>query len=686
MARCCQSLRPLLRIGTINIDPTLVLDPDIHRMPPETPETPRDPQSLTRDRETTATTRAETVEDRLRTNSRFRIGAFLLLVGPLLLLETTSRDLWPLLFILAGVGGVLFAFLIRRHRRLGRIHRRWELRAVLARESLARMERDWDGAPIPPLTPAPDDHPCAADLNILGRGSLAQLLGRVATGPGRALLRRSLLDPLAPAPGSPRELLGDPHPGQPPAGAPTKAALPAWHEELESRQSAVKALRDHPDLLTELELAGREVEGTVEEGRTRAFVDWATGNPEDVHLPRLILLARGLTLFNLVTLALWFTGYLLPIWIVGVAATFLLNSRVRENAHRQFSAAEGGEGDPARWSALLAQARALPNDDPTLARIAGSAGSPEPGASGALRHLRRISDLAAIRYSGLVHFPLAALSAWDIHILHRLDRWRMEYGEASAEWILAVAELELLTAMAGMAWENPQWAFPQFHRDAQVGMEGEDLGHPLLPPSNCVGNDVQVPPPGKLLLVTGSNMAGKTTLLRALGANQVLALLGAPVAAADLKTRPILPWTAMRVQDSINEGVSFFMAELRRLRRVVDAAREGPTLFLLYEILQGTNTAERRTAARIVLNHLLETGSIGAVTTHDLTLADAPDLRPRSVNIHFREDVLEDDEGRRRLNFDYQLRPGPATSKNALILLEMVGLGTPDSLEEASRT
>jgi DNA mismatch repair ATPase MutS len=190
----------------------------------------------------------------------------------------------------------------------------------------------------------------------------------------------------------------------------------------------------------------------------------------------------------------------------------------------------------------------------------------------------------------------------------------------------------------------------------------------------CVRNDVELAPPGRLLLVTGSNMAGKTTLLRAIGVNQVLALAGGPVAADRMQTKAILPWCTMRVRDSLEGGVSYFLAELQRLKQVVDAAQAGPVLFLLDEVLQGTNSAERRTAARIVLSQLLETAATGAVTTHDLELGVTPELENRVVDVHFREQVVEVD-GARTLRFDYLLRPGLATSRNALLLLEIAGLG-----------
>ncbi len=622
------------------------------------------------------------LEERLSGISRARITAFLFFVGPLLLIET-SPSAWTAPLLAAGaIGFVAFVLLVRRHRRVRRARDRERLRGELHRATIARLERRWDAAPLPPLEGAPPDHPYAHDLDILGRGSLAHLLGRVGTAPGRAALRRALLDPLAPRPGEALRLFA-PHlaPGTAPLPAPRELA--PWKAAHLERQAGVRRLAREPDLMEALELAARSVEGSGSGGRTLAFLQWSEEEPWLASRRWALPAARALTLFNLATGVAWFTGWLQPpLWALGLAGAWGLNRWAGAEADRRLGAAEGGEGDPARWSGLLEVARGLPADDPLLDRIRRDAGEPGDGAPEALARLSRICDWGAVRYSSLVHFPLAAICAWDIHVLDRLERWQARHGARTGPWVLAVAELELVLALAGLHSEHPAWAFPEVVAAEGGGpLGGSDLGHPLLRPEACVGNDVELPEPGRLLLVTGSNMAGKTTLLRALGANQILALAGGPVAAGSFTTRPVLPWTAMRVSDSLTEGVSYFMAELRRLRRVVDAARAGPILFLLDEILQGTNTAERRTAARIVLGHLLATEGVGAVTTHDLTLADAPELRERSVNIHFREEVIEG-EGGRRLDFDYRLRPGPATSRNALLLLELVGLGPEGPLPE----
>jgi DNA mismatch repair ATPase MutS len=233
-----------------------------------------------------------------------------------------------------------------------------------------------------------------------------------------------------------------------------------------------------------------------------------------------------------------------------------------------------------------------------------------------------------------------------------------------------------LSALASLAHDHPDWCDPVLSRDGEVLVQGTDLGHPLLEPSACVRNDVAVGPPGTFLLVTGSNMSGKTTLLRAIGANLVLAGAGGPVCARSMTAPHLRLHTSMRIDDSLAQGVSLFMAELLRIRSIVEAADAGgpPVLYLLDEVLHGTNTAERRVAARAVIRHLLARDAIGAVSSHDLTLAEAPDLDRAADKVHFREQV-ERPDGRTRLTFDYRLRPGLATTRNALKLLDAVGLG-----------
>jgi DNA mismatch repair ATPase MutS len=246
-------------------------------------------------------------------------------------------------------------------------------------------------------------------------------------------------------------------------------------------------------------------------------------------------------------------------------------------------------------------------------------------------------------------------------------------------WFQALGELEAICALAQLAHDNPSWVFAVVDHHAQQ-FTAEGLGHPLLADTVRVTNDVEVGPAGTFLLVTGSNMSGKSTLLRAIGLNAILAEAGAPVCATRLSLPPVVLQTSMRIRDSLAEGVSFFMAELKRLKAIVDCAEELRSksarrlLYLLDEILLGTNSRDRHLAVVCVLRHLLDCGAIGAVSTHDIGLAHAEELRDACRAVHFSE-TLHGSGAERPMTFDFQLRPGIATSTNAMKLVEMVGLG-----------
>jgi DNA mismatch repair ATPase MutS len=286
--------------------------------------------------------------------------------------------------------------------------------------------------------------------------------------------------------------------------------------------------------------------------------------------------------------------------------------------------------------------------------------------------------LSEVRYS-MLYVPIQALTLWDFHVLHRLERWQQAAGRRVRPWLEALGVVDALAALSTLRFENPDWAFPEVTDGDPPMLEAQGLGHPLLSDDVRVVNDVSVGPPSSFLLITGSNMSGKSTLLRAIGVNVVLARAGAPVCASAMRLPPVQLESSMRVHDSLQQGLSHFRAELERLKGVVEAARRvtsdgsGAMLYLLDDIFQGTNTVERQIAARKVISHLLGTHAIGAVTSHDLQLAETDELSAACVPVHFRETIEEGSEGP-IISFDYKLRAGIATSRNALKLLEIVGL------------
>lgn len=551
---------------------------------------------------------------------------------------------------LAAVAGVIllgvFLLLVRHHGDLGRRRRRAAILHDLNAEALSRIARDWDALPLRYTIRAAPGHPFAADLDLFGRASLLHLLDTTSTPMGGATLARWLLEPAAPA-------------------------------EVRERQEAVAELAPVLDLRQELALRGRLRErGTPD---PEPFLSWAEGGRWLAHRRSFLWTARAGTLLLWSLIAAWAVGLLSNAgWItLALVVNVLIAQVVAGRAHHIVARAASQQGAVAGYAAaldLLAGARLAA---PLLQRFQADLAVEGRTAPEWLRRLNRLTGLVIPRDS-LAYPVIQALTLWDVHLLAALERWQDEAGARVRRWLDVLGDVEALTALAGLAHDQPGWTYPEVETGLQA-MAARGLGHPLLADGVRVVNDVQVGPPGTFLLVTGSNMSGKSTLLRALGVNAVLAGAGAPVCAVACQLPPVTLWTSVRVEDSLEHGVSFFMAELQRLKAVTDAARanrmagDRAFLYLLDEILQGTNTAERRIAARCIIGHLIAQGAIGAVSTHDLDLADEEPLASAARPIHFSEQVGVN-PGDPAMSFDYKARPGIATSTNALRLMALIGL------------
>jgi DNA mismatch repair ATPase MutS len=266
--------------------------------------------------------------------------------------------------------------------------------------------------------------------------------------------------------------------------------------------------------------------------------------------------------------------------------------------------------------------------------------------------------------------PFALLLLWTAQMAFAIERWRRRTGPAVRGWLAVVGEFEALCSLATFAGENPDDPFPEVAEAGPV-YDGEALGHPLIPAARCVRNDLRLGDDRRVLVMSGSNMSGKSTMLRTVGVNAVLALAGAPVRARRLRLSPVVVGATLRIQDSLQEGRSRFFAELLRVRQLVDLSRgEPPLLFLLDEIFHGTNSHDRRQGAEAVVRGLVAAGAVGLVTTHDLSLTHIVEvLSPRAANVHF-ADHFENGA----MVFDYTMRPGVVQNSNALALMRAVGL------------
>jgi DNA mismatch repair ATPase MutS len=343
-------------------------------------------------------------------------------------------------------------------------------------------------------------------------------------------------------------------------------------------------------------------------------------------------------------------------------------------------------GEISHYQATFELLYSLPGEGEKIVEIRDRTVRAAGGINQQLGYVGWVIMLANIRHNPLfffaVYVPLQLTVLWDFHILDLLERWQAKHGKKVRTWFDTLGEVEALNCLAALAHDYYDWIWPTID-DTADRLTAKTLGHPLISDEARVANDVEVGPAGTVLLVTGSNMSGKSTLLRSLGVNIALAQAGGPVCATSLSLPPLDVATSMRIGDSLAEGVSFYMAELKRLKQIVDASRQqairGRKMFyLLDEILQGTNSRERHIAVVQVLAHLISANAIGAISTHDLDLATSDSIAKHCRAVHFREH-LHGGDSPSAMTFDYIMREGVATTTNALKLLELVGLSDKSS-------
>ncbi|RME79714.1 MAG: DNA mismatch repair protein MutS, partial [Planctomycetota bacterium] len=277
---------------------------------------------------------------------------------------------------------------------------------------------------------------------------------------------------------------------------------------------------------------------------------------------------------------------------------------------------------------------------------------------------------------GIFYLPAQFLLLWDFHFMKKVDQWQSTYGKKMESWLRTLGKIESLASFAYLAYDEPFWCHAQFSKDKRI-YRAEKIGHPLIPLQKRVYNHANLEESKPLWMITGSNMSGKTTFLRTLGINLVLALAGGPVMAKSMEISYFDLRTSITIRDSLELGHSYFMAEVYKIKEIVDLAKQAspsaPLFYLLDEMLHGTNSEDRRKAAFSILDFLGKTHSLGAVTTHDLSIATHPILKPLAEQYHFQEEYGE------VLKFDYKLKKGYATQSNALKIIEMLGIPIHDN-------
>ena len=473
-------------------------------------------------------------------------------------------------------------------------------------------------------------HPYADDLDLFGTGSLFELLSSSRTRAGEDRLAAWL-------------------------------KAPAEVDELRQRQEAVEELRGRTDLREQLAGLGEDFRAGV---KPDELAHWGA-LPRVAFAPWMQPVALALSLLAGALIAAYFVSSLAsPAIKVALLCTGIVEGLFAWPLRGRVLAIAGAVEQPGHDLDLLSQVlerfEREQFQSPKLGALRKRLDVQGKPASCRIRDLQRLTDLLHSR-DNLVVRMLGPLVLWTTQVSFAIERWRAISGPMIGPWLAAVGELEALCCLAGYAYEHPADPFPEF---AEPGIEGQALGHPLLPDSQCVRNDVALNPSTPLVIVSGSNMSGKSTYLRAVGVNAVMALAGAPVRARRLRIGLLQIGASIRVSDSLQGGTSRFYAEITRLRDIVGLAQAGPVLFLLDELLNGTNSHDRGIGAAGVVRGLLQYGAVGLVTTHDLALTSIG-----NQNQHF-EDHLKDGA----ITFDYKIRPGVVEKSNALELMRAVGL------------
>ena len=537
----------------------------------------------------------------------------------------------------------LFAYLVVRHRRLKDRKKYATLLRDINSRSLKRLRGEWntfgdDGGDFLDNT-----HDYSADLDIFGKNSLFQWINNAVTFTGRQKLKGLFLGQI----GTRTDIL--------------------------ERQQAVEELAK---MLTWRQ--GFLAEGLMASGKIsdpRSLIAWAAESSEVFRKPWVILVIRACPV---VTVALVIAGFLMNIipWYLptlALAIQFALISYKVEARGKMFTIAESYADDLRVYYKMLKRIEQQDFKSVHIKKIKDSIRSEE-----GIEVFRQLDKLSSIIDSisqrrNLFSIVFNTLALWDFQNIIALERWKQKSGSIEA-WFDALGSFEVLSSLAIVRFDNPEWVMPTIYEKTEPVLRTEEIGHPLLIGKRS-HNDLTIHNKPSVLLITGSNMSGKSTLLRTAGINLVLAYAGAPVCARMFHTSVMSIYTCMRVSDNLGENISSFYAELLRIKTIVTETQLGrKVFFLLDEIFKGTNSLDRHTGARVLINKLSQTNSIGLVSTHDLELCDIAGENDLIANYHFQEYYKEG-----RIYFDYILRPGKSTTRNALYLMQLAGIDVPEA-------
>ena len=565
--------------------------------------------------------------------ARLSLAAVVLVAAGFALFRHSFSASWLLLGIAA------FAALVIAHQNARRARSRADRAADFYRKGLARIEDRWTGTGQQGTQFDDPHHVYAADLDLFGKGSLFELLCTVRTRMGEERLAQWLKSP---------------------------ASL----DVISERQAGITDLKDRLDLREDLAVIGEHANVGI---HPAALLQWVE-TPNSLLSPWILRVAVLLPILAIACGIYWaVTGVGAPFFLVLLIEVLVL-SAFRRPVDEVLKASETAFEDLQLFSELLLRVERERFTSTSLQALMARLCSHTRKASQTIASLSTIVSFAGSRRNQAIALFAIPLM-YTLNVALAAERWRRAHGSAVRSWVEVIGEFGALLSIASYAHEHPDDPFPEFV-DGPASFTGTDLGHPLIPAARCVRNDVSITGSTRILLVSGSNMSGKSTLLRTVGINTVLAMAGAPVRAHSLKLTELQIGASIRINDSLHDGSSRFYAEITRLRQLFDLTGGNPPgqgralLFLLDELLQGTNSRDRRSGAEGIVRAFVARGAIGLISTHDLALTDISGLPAGALrNVHFQDELYDG-----RMTFDFKLRDGVVTKSNAMELMRSIGL------------